>query len=806
MSSHTNPSSTSLWFQLHVAPDFTRAHYASIGLEGVDGALAALDQSLKPLHRMALTLDLRMHWLLAWKPDAAPGCRLTVALGFSGYDAVPPLVENLLKALPLWAAFAARPTIAATEKQSNLRRVDDAAALLAMAQPEGTPWHGVQIRKQDRFREPAQFNAWASHDAWAKEQRLPVQFQTVGAIQGNARSRLLSLLRLLPAINQPALFSVTLQATDLAAQLASDYQPVLTAFRLFGSERFSSSLSRARNDTPSEDSVAEDIRSEREETIERLRENPHFHASIECWAASREAAQLMADTVLSEAVEAGHCIAVDLPGSTPACMLNHATPLPTPLIEGASAGLNWLPCVFTLEELQGFFRLPALHDGEAIELPKETDPPPAALDGKPVMNLGERIGTASGTGPLLLPLALLAKHALVAGVPGSGKTNTLMSLVHQVKRDHGVPYLILEPAKREYRGLLNIDSDVTVFSPGRVLAGVPKGRAPSFQINPFEIPCGVPLAEHLSNLQTAFEGAFPMFVPLPALVERAMLAVYRRLGWALDSVSMGSREETRPWPTMSQFVTELASAAEQSGYVGENRATILGAIDTRFKRLTRGESLVGDVFDCDASTLSPESWLNQSVVIELESLGSAYANFLTLVLLSLLREVLGVKPNPKLRHLLVLEEAHNLIGPQALATSGETANPKDAATAYVVKLLAEVRALGQGIVIADQLPSILAPEVLKNTGLKLCHRLLAMDDRKMMQQTMNASDAQVEAIGLLAPGQALVFHEALQKPAFAQIALADAGGRHIDPEARPDDSELAQFMKTQRQKRRITPC
>ena len=789
-------NTNSLWFQLHFAPDFTRAHYASIGLNGVEGALEALDLSLKPLHRLGLSLGLRLHWLYAWHPKAPPGERLSVALGFSGNGADWPLVEKLLTALPLWATFGAAP---GPNQLGNLRRVA-ADALLKPLFAEKFAWQGVQVRKSDRFREPAQFNWWAARDTWAKEVGLPGQFQTVAAIEANTGNRLITFLRLLAALDEPAVYVATLEPVDLAAQLAADYQPALTAFRLFSAERFSQAFGRNRSESPSEDQVAEDIRQGREETLDRLRDTSHVRACIQCWAGSQITAQLLANTILSEAVETGGCQTVACLSGKPVLPLHGATPLPAPAPMDSPGGLDWLPYVFTLDEIKGFCRLPVLHDGEAIELPKETDPPPASASNAPVLALGERMGAAAGAAHLALPLALLTKHALVAGVPGSGKTNTLMALAHQVRHTHQVPYLILEPAKREYRGLLRIDPDLTVFSPGRVQSGVPRGRAPGFQINPFEIPRGVPLAEHMANLQTAFEGAVPLFVPLPALVERAMLAVYRRWGWALDSVSLGTREESRPWPTMSQFVAALSEAAEQSGYAGENMSTLRGAIDTRFRRLTRGESLVGDVFDCEASTLAPESWLVQSAVIELESLGPSYANFLTLLLLSLLREVLGVRPSKKLRHLLVLEEAHNLIGPQALSTGGDNANPKDAATAYVVKLLAEVRALGQGIVIADQLPSVLAPEVLKNTGLKLCHRLLAQDDRQMMGGTMMASEANLEAIGLLAPGQALVFHEALQRPVFARIDLADPEARHLDD--LPDDTSVVQLMKDQRKRRR----
>jgi hypothetical protein len=172
-------------------------------------------------------------------------------------------------------------------------------------------------------------------------------------------------------------------------------------------------------------------------------------------------------------------------------------------------------------------------------------------------------------------------------------------------------------------------------------------------------------------------------------------------------------------------------------------------------------------------------------IVELESLGESNGNFLSLLLLTYLREALTVCQEQdreqgrtagsghKLKHLLFLEEAHNLIGPSAAGGDAEKADPKAAATAYIVKMLAEVRALGQGIVIGDQLPSNLAPEVLKNTSVRICHRLTAPDDRAQMQQSMNASDLQFEQMANQTSGYALVSLEGVRKPFAVKVVAAD---------------------------------
>lgn len=116
-----------------------------------------------------------------------------------------------------------------------------------------------------------------------------------------------------------------------------------------------------------------------------------------------------------------------------------------------------------------------------------------------------------------------------------------------------------------------------------------------------------------------------------------------------------------------------------------------------------------------------------------------------------------------------------MIGPTTDDPVGGSVDPKISATKYLVKMLAEVRALGEGIVIADQLPTAMAPEVLKNTGLKLGHRITAQDDRNLLGSTMSASADQLEEQGTFGTGQALIFYENLLKPFKMRVCEWEKG-------------------------------
>ena len=198
--------------------------------------------------------------------------------------------------------------------------------------------------------------------------------------------------------------------------------------------------------------------------------------------------------------------------------------------------------------------------------------------------------------------------------------------------------------------------------------------------------------------------------------------------------------------------------------------------------------------------------IKKPIIIELESLGEGPANFVTLLLCTLIRETLKADPlkekEKKIRHVIFIEEAHNLIAQKA-QVDAEDSNPKIAATAFIVKMLAEVRALREGIIIADQLPTAMAPEVIKNTNIKLVHRLTSGDDRELVGSTMSASPLQMENMATYLPGQALFSYEKLLKPFEMRVCTVEEHG-----EKTPNDKELFEIMQkkpgfSNLQKRRV---
>ena len=184
--------------------------------------------------------------------------------------------------------------------------------------------------------------------------------------------------------------------------------------------------------------------------------------------------------------------------------------------------------------------------------------------------------------------------------------------------------------------------------------------------------------------------------------------------------------------------------------------------------------------------------LAHPTVLELEAIGDEgdKAFLIGLLLVRLVEHRRAAGQAPDLVHLLVIEEAHRLLGNVPAQNSEEAANPRGQAVETFTNLLAEIRAYGQGVIIADQVPVRLAPEVLKNTNLKVAHRTVAADDRAALAGTMAMEEDQARALTTLEVGEAAVFSAGDDAPLLVHVPLV----KDQLPDAQPRDEDVARHM------------
>ena len=385
-----------------------------------------------------------------------------------------------------------------------------------------------------------------------------------------------------------------------------------------------------------------------------------------------------------------------------------------------------------------------------------------------------------------LDLDGLTRHAFVAGITGAGKTRTIFALLREVARA-GVPFLVLEPAKAEYRGLLQapeLAGNLRIFTLG-------DERISPFRLNPFEVPPGSPVSQHLDLLRAVFASSLGMWSPLPQVMERCLYEVYLDAGWDLatdTNARLGPDDPRYPaFPTLSDLLAKVADVVPKLGYEARITADIGAALTTRLQSLRSGGR--GRMLDVRRS-IPFDELLRHPTVLELEMLGDDddKALMMALLLVRLVEHRRTAGEADGLQHVIVIEEAHRLLsavprGPK----SNEQADPRGKAVETFTHLLAEIRAYGQGVVVADQVPVRLAPEIIKNTGLKIAHRTLATDDREALAGAMAMDEGQARGLTTLEPRQAAVFGDGDDMPALVQMP-------HVPDHPRPTDEDVRERM------------
>lgn len=757
----------SILYQIKRIPDLTLSKYSALDESGVDGVLKKHLAFLRQIHRQAIDANETVHWIYEYNPAEKKGNRLKIYLKFDS-DKVNKYADNLIKNSPLAPYFdivRVVPVAQVLPYMQWLGKVDFGYEWVNKAESDPKKEKERQKKlKAEQEKLALQMNdiEYGCMSTLIKREKFSKAdkeengyFYSVNEWKMNEDARLYGMLTMMQKMNAPCVYCVDFKPVD--------YTNLIEDPRMLGSAmaalRRMLTLCVEKNNSGTSfqrDESADYTLNRYKDLIKELAANPHFQVNVRVYAQDSIYAGMLLDAAASEALDEGTHDVIHQRGAFKYNDIIEAKVYDF-CNQKAPQELRFWPTLFTLKELLPFVTLPTLYSGESIEMPKETAPDHD--------DNGLFLGKDSDGYKVYIPLKNLPKHAFLAGVPGSGKTNSMLHLATTLYSNFGIPFLILEPAKQEYRALVNKPEmkGITVFSPS-------SGTKFLLHINPFQFPKKMALAEHIGNLKNVFDGAFSMDPPMPFLLDRAIERVYRNKGWLPYMLNNGDL----PYPTMGELYTTLEKILDETDYEGEVKGNLKSVLQVRIGSLLSRE--MGDVFDVPESTIAPDDWLKRPAVIELEAMGSGPANFLTLMLSTLIRESLKMNPQPKEakengpRHVIFFEEAHNLIGPKAQKEGGEGADPKIAATAFIVKMLAEVRNLNEAIIIADQLPTAMAPEVIKNTSLKLGHRMTSQDDRQLLGGTMSADDVQLERMATFSQGKTLCIYEGLLKPFELQMA------------------------------------
>lgn len=415
----------------------------------------------------------------------------------------------------------------------------------------------------------------------------------------------------------------------------------------------------------------------------------------------------------------------------------------------------------------------SIHDAASFDLDLE-DRPNAEIKIGPLIWEGTKTSRHYRLG-----LMDLTKHATVFGVTGSGKTTTILNLLNQCWHGSGrIPFLVIEPAKTEYRAFLgNIHKGKATggLIPNLRLYTLGGDTVAPFRLNPFEFELGeagigTSVLSHIDFLKAVFNAAFILYAPMPYILETALHEIYEDKGWNL-ATGTNVRLQEKEWPSRHQYpifptLTDLyekaGSVTKRFGYEPRVEQNVIAGLQGRIGSLRLGAK--GLMLDTPRG-MSMHDLLSLPTVMELERIGNDDEKaFLIGLLLARLYDYRRLqaaegKLTGKLQHVLVIEEAHRLLKNVSTQVDTESVNLRSQAVETFAHMLAEVRHYGQGVLVSEQIPSKLTPDVIKNTNIKIVHRLVAEDDRTLLGATMNMNEAQIRHVSTLTPGEAVVFSE-----------------------------------------------
>ncbi len=367
-------------------------------------------------------------------------------------------------------------------------------------------------------------------------------------------------------------------------------------------------------------------------------------------------------------------------------------------------------------------------------------------------------GTSTGV-DFKFSLRDLKNHALIAGATGSGKTNTCLYILSQLYNKYRVPFLVMYPLdKPDYRYLMGesaVKDDLLIYTVGDETTS-------PFRFNPFHIPDKVLLKTHISLLMRCFSAAFSMWDPLPAVYRAAIRRVYQKNGWNVDlDTGEYGRRRNAVTPTMAEFYEVLVTVTKQmtQDYDEEAKGRVRQSAEIRLHDLLLN---AGSIVNIDGPA-SIEKVLSYPTVMELGRVGSTQdtaliMGFLIVQLVEELQSYYKKYPTENsnvLRHVTLIEEAHRLMS-SGQTTSEDLANPMEKGGEDFANILAEVRGFGEGILIAEQIPTQLVNGAIGNTNFKIMHRIEDQDSFKLFCDVMNLNDRQKQYVRSLGPGDSIV--------------------------------------------------
>ncbi|MDA4117463.1 MAG: ATP-binding protein [Thaumarchaeota archaeon] len=336
-----------------------------------------------------------------------------------------------------------------------------------------------------------------------------------------------------------------------------------------------------------------------------------------------------------------------------------------------------------------------------------------------------------------LQLDDLKRHVSLMGMTGSGKSTTAAVIVRQVAA-MGLPVMVLD-WHNEHAGLVKSVGG-QVLSPGK----------DDFAINPLDLGPATEQAEHIEMVTDIFSDTYHFTHPQAYMFRNAL---QRCLTEATD----------KEVPTLASLVSTIESYPLRSAYDNETKVALL----RRLVPLTQGN--VGRAFNSPSSHTVDEL-LDKVLCVELGHIRETQSRSIFADILMKLIYEMRLARKVRMEHITMVEEARNV------APARRNEDPPSVGE----RMISELRKFGESMLFVAQFPSQVASEVVKNSGVRIIHRIAWAEDLRLIRDSLNLTPEQLSYISTLGVGETVVSLTRLQKPILLQV---EAGGA-LAPERR----------------------
>ncbi len=379
---------------------------------------------------------------------------------------------------------------------------------------------------------------------------------------------------------------------------------------------------------------------------------------------------------------------------------------------------------------------------------------------------------------------LLASHCFITGSSGSGKSYATYQLLDNLlKRD--VHMMVIEPAKGEYKQVFGGLKGIRIFNTDPNVYKM-------LRINPFQFPENLHVLTHIEKLIQIFNASWALYAAMPAILKEAVVKAYTKCGWdVMNSVWIEGISDHK-YPVFQDVLEILPVIINSSDYSADSKGDYKGALLTRVQSMTSG--ITGLIFE-RSEGISDSILFDSNAIVDLSDIGSEETVALLMGVLIMrlgeyrqsVRKAGTGSRDAKLKHVTVLEEAHNILKRTSKDQSQEGANIVGKSVEMISNSIKEMRTYGEGFIIIDQSPMAVDTSAIENTSTKIIMNTPAKDACEELSSALSLNEDQSKELSRLGTGVAAVMQKGWLTPVLMKIDMWD---NHYEAEvkrAMPDE-------------------